>query len=422
MTGAKSLPPFCYDWVGGDIRGLQALDDECDRVATRINDADHALARQVTSVVGAGGWTGRAADSFTSAWDRDSEAGVQLTGAWQKIGEIAATLAADLAALENALEGAAYQLEKQGIAVDTATGTPVPGVTAGGNACPDPQTAAARGKLASDYMAYRTEILNQAAAARTHATYALYTVTAELLPPGTDWGQLANDLDGVRGLWATPTEYRRELEEELADLKQEGADVTDELWQRALAEKLVNGNNFRLPRDLVEKGAEARQAIADQEAKLADAPPEGKLGQLADGDADGLGLAGLAGTTVRAIPFAGATIGAGIQIYQDKEDHESWRHAVVDGVASNGAGLAAGIGVAGLIGSGSVVAVAGGAVLGGIAAVGVGDAVHNLIQEHWAADWHKYGVLDGTAHGVVDSLDKTRHDLAHYGDDILHLF
>lgn len=81
MTGAKSLSPFSYDWVGGDIWGLQRLEDECGRVAARLTDIDRALSRQVASVVGAGGWTGRAADAFTSAWDSDSKAGAQLAEA-----------------------------------------------------------------------------------------------------------------------------------------------------------------------------------------------------------------------------------------------------------------------------------------------------------------------------------------------------
>jgi hypothetical protein len=350
------------------------------------------------------------------------EGGAQLAGSWQKIGEIAATLAADLAGLENALEGAAYQLEKQDIVVDTATGTPVLDVTAGGNACPDPQTVAARGKLASDYMAYRAEILNKATQARTHAAYVLYTVTAEILPPATDWGQVVNDLDGVRGLWATPTTYRRELMKDFSKASIKQADIIDEQWRATIAGRKVSGDNFRMQKELVNRANEARGEVAGLEGKLADSPPEGKLSQLAAGDADGLGLAGLAGTAIRVIPVVGATVGAGIQIYQDRENHESWQHAIVDGVVSNGVALGAGIVVAGFIGTGSIAAVGTGVVVGGAFAVGVGDFTHNMIQENWAADWHQHGVLDGTAHGVADSFDKTRHDMAHYGDDILHLF
>lgn len=102
----------------------------------------------------------------------------------------------------------------------------------------------------------------------------------------------------------------------------------------------------------------------------------------------------------------------------------------MDGVASNGASLLAGAavtagvtaGAAAVVGGGEVVAVGAGVVVGAVAAVGVGDGVHNLIQENWVQDWHHQGVLQGTAHGIADSWDKTRHDMAHYGDDIKDFF
>lgn len=61
--------------------------------------------------------------------------------------------------------------------------------------------------------------------------------------------------------------------------------------------------------------------------------------------------------------------------------------------------------------------VAGGAIAGGAIAVGVGDFTHYMIQD-LPGDWHQYGVLDGTAHAVTGSFDHTRHDIAHYLDDL----
>lgn len=100
------------------------------------------------------------------------------------------------------------------------------------------------------------------------------------------------------------------------------------------------------------------------------------------------------------------------------------------GSRPTGASLLAGIGVGaavtgivgGVVGGGSIVAVGAGVAAGVVGAVGVGDAIHNLAQENWPQDVHQHGVLDGLWHGTIDSLDKTRHDMAHYGDDILHLF
>jgi uncharacterized protein YukE len=420
-----SLAAFSYDWVGGDISGLFGLLSQCDRPATQITDASQALSHQVSSMVGGGGWTGKAADAFSTAWDKDSTAGTQLAEVWTKIGSIAQQLAEELASLESALEGAAYQLEKQGIAVNTATGIPEPDTVSGGGACPDPQTLAARGKLADQYMTYRANVLNQATQARTHATNALYTVTEELLPPQFDSGQLTNDLDGIRGIWAAPTDTRVELEEALEKAANKQGKVDAAAWPELLEKHKVDGYNARLESSTINDLAESRAAVAAAEAKAADAPPESWLTKLFAGDSEGLGVLGTAGKAIDAIPYVGATVGGVIQVVQDRENHESWRHSLVDGAVSNGAALGVGIGVAAgvaAVGGTSIAAVAGGAILGGVAAVGVGDAVHNLIQENWGQDIDQHGVLGGLGHGTVDSLDKTRHDLAHYGDDILHLF
>lgn len=416
-----SLTPFSHDWIGGDFWGLEALVDQCDRVASQLTDVSQALSHQVSSIAGNGGWTGQAANAFTDAWDKDSKAGRQLADVWTKIGSIARRLAEDLSALESSLERAADQLEKQGIPVDPATGIPRPDTTLSGNASPSPQTLAARAKLASEYMTDRARILNQAEQARTHATYALYTVTEELLPQ-FDWGQLTNDLDGIRGLWALPTQVRMDFDKAL-DSK---GKMDAEAWSELLAKHKVSGYNARLEKSTIEDLAKTRAELAEAEAHLADAPPESTISMTAAGDADGLGAL----AALKFIPLVGASAGAVIQVVQDRENHESWTHSIVDGVVSNGAALGAGVlagavvtGVVGAaIGGSGFVAVGAGAAAATFAAVGIGDGVHNLIQENWVQDWHQHGVLDGTGHGIADSFDKTRHDLAHYGDDIINFF
>lgn len=421
-----SLAPFSHEWVGGDIWGLDALIRQCDSVASRITDVSEVLSRQVSSMAGAGGWTGKASDAFTAAWDKDSKAGLQLAEAWTKIGSIAGQLAGELASLENALEEAADQLERQGIPVNAATGLPEPDTTMSGNASPSPQTLATRTKLASQYVSYRAKILNQAEQARTHATYALYSVTEELLPNQFDWGQLTNDLDGLRSLWALPTDIRRDYEKALGAK----GEVDAKTWDELLAKHRVSGYNARLQKSTIEDLAKARTAAEEAEARLADAPPESILTKLFSGDAEGLGALGVAGKAIKFVPVAGAATGAVIQVIQDRENHESWTHSLVDGVVSNGASLVAGtgaaavvtVGVAAVVGGGSVVAVGAGAVAGVAVAVGVGDGVHNLIQENWGQDIHQHGVLGGLGHGIADSWDKTRHDMAHYGDDIKNFF
>lgn len=424
MTGFKSLPPFAYHWVGGDIWGLDALDGQCSRIAYGITDADHALSHQVANVVDAGSWRGQAAGAFIAAWDRDSAAGAQLAEAWTKIGSIAGSLAAGLASLENALERAADALERQGVPVDQATGLPMPDVTMGQNACVDPHFAAARGTLATEYEAYREEILSQATAARARAAQDLDAVTQALLPPGKDWGQVSTGLDALRGLWAIPTEYRKFLDKKMPDLVKKVDSTQRAAWEELIAARKQAGNAARLQQATKQNARDALGERNEVQGKI-DSAPENAGTKLADGDAAGLGLDGVVGGAVRAIPLVGAAAGTGLTIYQDLHNHESVKHAVVDGVVSNGAalgagaaGMAAGAAVVGFFGGGPVVAVAGGTVGAIAASVGVGDFVHNSIQENWPQDWHQHGVLDGTAHGVADSFDKTRHDMAHYFDDL----
>lgn len=417
----KTLPPFAYRWVGGDIWGLVNFQDACGRVARRLSETDRALAHQVASVVDAGDWQGGAADAFTAAWDTDSKTGALLADTWTRIGTIAGNLAAELAVLENALEVAADQAEKRGLAIDQATGRPLPDDAASGGACLAPQAAAAHGRLAAEYSAYREQILGRASVARANAAAALNAITAALLPPLTDWGDVANGLDTARSIKAIPTTLGRGLRKELAKAEAEKAAVTNEQWEAAIDGRKVSGNNYRMEGDLVAKGTQARQEVARLEGKLASSPPEDLSSMVADGNAEGLGLSGVLGGVVQAVPFAGTAAGAGVTIWQDREEGESWGHAIGDGVVSNGTALGTGMGIAAVIGTGTVGSVAAGAVGGSLAAIGVGDFVHQVFQENWTQDWQQRGVLHGTIHGTIDSLDHTRHDLAHLWDDITPL-
>jgi len=303
--------------------------------------------------------------------------------------------------------------------VETSTGLPMPGTIAGGGASPSPQATAAQEQLASQYTTYRAGILQEATGARNRALNGLYAVTTRLLPASFDYGQLTNDADGVRALWAIPTGYRMEVTKQL-----QAADGTvREMLQELIAGRRVSGNNFRLPKDLVEDGRKARAVLPQLEGRAKIAPPESLLNRLAGGDPEALDGLGAAAGALKAVPYIGASVGGVLQVIQDREAHESWRHSLVDGAASNVAALGASALVtgvaAGAITSGGFVLAGVAAVGAGALAVGVGDVVHNVVQENWGLDWDKYGFLDGTGHGVVDSLDKTRHDLAHYGDDIL---
>lgn len=412
---AGMLAPCAYDWVGGNMAGLQALQGECAKVASATTAAGRSLTGQVSQVVGAGGWQGSAAGAFSSAWDRDSAAGAQLAGAWEQIGSIAGNLAASLASLENALERAASRAEAAGAAIDITDGAAAGSTTAGGLACPSPQ-------LVSQYMAYREKVLAEASVARAEAALALNEVAGSLLPSQQDFGDAVNGLDGVRGLWAVPTTYRKEVEKGLAEAEEEFLSARRAAMLELIAKKRVAGGSARLDPETKGKLSGTAEERAALEGKLGDSPPESILSQAADGDVAGLGLTGAAAGAVRAIPFIGATAGAGITVWQDREAGESWGKSLADGAISNGLAVAAGAGVAALVGTGSAVAVASGVVLAGAAAVGVGDFVHNLFQENWSAQIQAHGVAGGLLDGAANAGSETGHQAAHLLHDIGSIF
>jgi len=409
MSGG-TLAPCAYDWVGGNMGGIQALQGECAKVASAITAAGRALTGQVSQVVGAGGWHGSAAGAFSSAWDQDSAAGAQLAGAWEQIGSIAGNLAVNLASLENALEGTAAQAEAAGVAIDKTDGAAT-GSTVNGLACPSPQ-------LVSQYMTYRAKVLAEASVARAEAALALNQVAGSLLPSQPDFGDAVNGLDGARGLWAVPTHYRKEIEKDLTKAEDEFVSARREAMLELIAKRKLAGNNASLDPETKGKLPATAQERAALEGRLGDSPPESLLSQAADGDVAGLGLAGVAAGAVRAIPFIGASVGAGITVWQDRAAGEPWDLSLADGVVSNSVAAAASAGVVTLVGAGSAVAVVGGVVLAGAAAVGVGDFVHNVFQQNWPAEVHAHGVVGGVADIAKNAADETGHQAAHLLDDI----
>lgn len=439
MSISGSLPPFSRNWVGGDIWGLQTLAERCDAVEPEINGVASALSRVVGQVVSAGSWQGRAADSFSTRWDADSLASRQLASAWTAIGKVIGELAACLAGLESRLEEAAYHLERQGIAVNESDGTPLPDVVPGGHANVAPTGMAADAHLAAEYSSLRAEILNAARTARETTAAQLAGIAGELIPTGRDWGQLANGLDAMRSLWGIPTEYRTHLQEELGTTEANLAKTEKSALNYLLDNPKVNGSRPLLPKDMRDMLSKTQAEKGTLESKLGFAKGlEPTSSKIASGDADALGLtadgaSGLmraAGGVVKAIPFAGAVAGTGITLWQDLKNHEPVGYSTADAVNSTIAGAAGGMAVSagtaavavGAFAAGPEVAVTTGVLAGGIAAVGVGDFTHYVYQENWGGDWHQYGVLGGTGHGIADSYDNTRHDMAHYGDDIINLF
>lgn len=292
MAGTRSplpLAAFSYDWVGGDIPGLSALAGQCYQIVPQVTGVGSALSGQVSHLVSDGGWKGATADAFSSAWDRDSVAGRQLAGSWEDIGVVVDDLAVELAALEHALEEAAREVEAQGVVIDPA-GQVAPEITGPltGSAA---QAAARRWQLAGDYNDFRQATLDRATAARAAAAAKLQHLAAAMLPPpkGRDWGQGVDVLDGLRGLWATPTLFRQNLEQELPELEQNVMQAERSAMLELIQTRKLLGNASRLSDDAkanLKVAFDEENAVEDKLASIENL--ETTSSKLAAGDADGL--------------------------------------------------------------------------------------------------------------------------------------
>jgi len=431
MAGVRTplpLAPFSDDWVGGDIRGLAALAGKCYGIAPRIGAVCSTLNTAVADVTGGidglsgtRGWSGTAAASFSSAWGKDAAAAGELAGIWGQIGGIVDVLAAELARLENEWEQEARAVSAiYAVLIDPLTGSvsSQPAISAPQGSAPpgtcvpgDMAPQAARG-----YEIFVGQILSQAQQARTAATGALEAITQALLPAAFDSGQLTNDLDGLRSLWATPTAIRQDLETELGETA--GSIARIKAWYSMSGRGTPSEAQAQLDR-LFEEQQQSEGVLLGAMSR------ETPASAAAAGDASFFdGLPDAVGGVLKAVPYVGTTVGAGLTIWQDLEAGDGPSRAVADGEVSGGASLWVGV----VVGSAVTVAVAAvapeavaaaaGVAAGGVSAVGVGDFVHHLFQENWTLDRQQYGVLGGTWHGVADSYDQTRHDLAHDADDL----
>lgn len=429
MSGGKSpssLASFSHNWVGGDPRALSSAAGRCYGISPQVTGVNTALNQQADKITSAGGWTGDAAASFRSAWGKDSQTGQQLAGVWNRIGDVIDKLAVQLAKLENALESAAAQAKSQGVAIDDATGN----VQAATGGKVSPKTA----KASADYVQLRNQTMALAKAARAGAAGELQQLTDAMLPQkkggpprAIGEGNLAVGL--LRALWAVPTAARKGLEGKVAGLEENVAKTRSAIWQEQNAARDALGRFGKASDATKGAFADARTKLAGVQGDISRLNGmENVSTKLAAGDAEGLaGLNGLGGAAVRGIPFAGMLLGGGMTIYNDRfVKGESWLHAGGDAVGSSGAAFGAGMvggaggaAAAGALGGGAIVS-GGAAVIGGTAAaVGVGDFVHNAIQENWGQDIHQHGVIGGIGHGIADTGVNTGHDLKNMWDDTL---
>jgi len=118
QRSASPLATLAEVWIEGDIRGLRALAGALYGHAFQITDVMSVLDQQVSRLAPAG-------SMFASSWRRDSMTAEALAAVVVQAAAIIDGLAAEIAAIENALEEEAYVASRYGVTIGT-DGQPPP--------------------------------------------------------------------------------------------------------------------------------------------------------------------------------------------------------------------------------------------------------------------------------------------------------
>lgn len=110
------------------------------------------------------------------------------------------------------------------------------------------------------------------------------------------------------------------------------------------------------------------------------------------------------------IDVTASGVAAELQSRDDIDKGWSPAQARAADYGSAGIGLAAGAGAGAVAGALSV-STGGAALIGGVAAVGVGDFVYQGFHEHWSEDMAQHGALGGVATGVEHMGEHTGEDV-----------
>ena len=444
-----SLAPFAFDWVGGDIHGLQALSIRLSSYVPAIVDVTTALDRRAGQLTsdGPGAWRGSAASAFTVSWGRDALTAGALATVIDQAAQITGRLAVALAQIENALETQADAAAGQGVAI-------MPGGQPGPEPDGPPANAAeaARQQEAVAYQQVWQQAQAEATQVRQQAAAQLTTLYGQIAPPGhKQGGTTGNDnailSDLLADLWAVPTGQRREVNELIERLEGEQA-----LLDRQIAAAMSAGKP--VPRDLngelptVE--AELDQAESDLahtgrvenalsrllDSRIANVrdylagqagPGEHVAGRTPEALAEAAGedpgvLAKLvdAGERIPVVDVVAGVAGTVLGAREDVKQGEPVGESVAKEAAANVLGLTAGAMVGGAIGG------IPGALAGSVVGYGVGDLAHNLLWEPWGQDMHSYGAVGGVLYGIGHSefatVDDTRGFAIGAGHEAEHLW
>ena len=354
-------------------------------------------------------------------------------------------LAVTLSKIESALEQAADQAAGEGVPIGSGGQPP--------NACLANPTAEA---WRSHYQGFYNQCMLDAVTSRNKAAAALQGIGDAILgkhdPGGGGEGGLSkSDLtsisDVLAGFLGLQTRYRGFVDLQVGHAKSALADAKTKAIEDARG---ADGRFGTWSPEDRQAFTQAKGTLSSAESDLSAAEGNenwfSKVTGFSASDIPAVGdsldgMGGVAGDLARAgagIPFVDVAA-AGVGTYFSAQDdiakgipgYVAYPGEAAGNLAALGVGT--GVGIAATAGTASVLtglgasglavslgAAGGGVLIGGVAAYGVGDFAHNLINENWGADINKYGVVGGAFDGIGDSAVKTGQDFAHIGESIWH--
>jgi hypothetical protein len=440
MAGSQSasaLAPFAYDWVGGDIRGLSGYAETLYGYGPKIDDVASALGSKVGQTVGGAGWRGSAASAFTAAWDRDAAGAAALAALTSSIAGVVDWTAVSLSQLESALEQAADEAASHGVPIGSDGQPP--------DACLANPTAEA---WRVSYQGFWSQVMYDAVQVRNTGAAALQRVFDGITGSGLQPGDRSAYNDVIAGFLGAQTRFRAWVEGQIPHLKQAVKNSVTEAREDARQADGRFGNwsdegrgkfqNLRSKLETVEDRVAEAKADENWFSKAwGFSPSDIKSVSASLEEMDGLvGRLARFGGDIPVVDVAAVGLGTYFSAQVDMKQFGVPSYAAypaegagniaalaaggyVGGLATGG--VAAGLGMLGASGVGVSLAAGGAGVLvGGVVAYGVGDFVHNMIDENWSKDIHDDGVVVGVADGTWHSIANTGKDMGHLADTVWH--
>jgi uncharacterized protein YukE len=451
MPTVSPLAAFSYDWIGGDIRGLQGIAETLYAYLPRVQDLVGTLSVTVTDLTSdsADGWQGKAASAFTAAWRKQALTAAALedyvTGVALAIDE----LAVELSKIENALESDACDVSKHGVRIGA-----------------DGSAQGYSGVQGLEWATSYTKVLEQAQGEATQAREAaarqLYSLYQQVMNPNPHPnGADVTTMSGLLAdLLAVPTAARREVTAKLRGLKGKDLNLREEIAENRAAGKPIpqkmQDESSKVDKELEEVEDELKNTgktegalsklldtrIRDVNARLQGTAGDGRhvpgntpedLQAAADHEPGALEILNI-GDDIPVVDVVTTAAGTAVGTYYDVKGGQPLGSALRDEAISNTAGTVAATGAGYMVGAefGAELGAAAGPVgiaVGAVVGYGVGDLTHNLLVEPWGQDMHKYGAVMGTLYGIGHSeaatVDNARqlavgtgHDIEHYWDDV----